>query len=245
MPQPIQDAGLSDRLRRFFKLRGRTSFQLDETVVPVVVLETLSGPYYPIKNIFARGRSPAKGSAVANTTFQSQAAIYFGPFVDPQVASPLPGVFTIDSISVSLDELQGTLMTPTVSEPIQFQVLLAAKKEVLLGAGIGPPDFEAGLAYVSDWPTGNTRKRVPVVSAAWNERFSGTAAGTTIAEFILGVPGPSTQLVGGLSTGLGLAFDGVGAVIVSPVKASPLAGSEGVGFIVNWAGHYDSEAAFE
>ncbi len=244
MPVPIQDAGLSDRLRRFFKLRGRTSFQLDETVVPVVLLETLSGPYYPIKNIFARGRSSANGDIIVAPTFQSQASLYFGPFTDPLVKSELPGVFTLDSVQVSLNAGYAALLSPTISQPIQFQVLVTDKAEILAGV-IAPPDQEAALTYVSDWPLLPGRKRVPVFAAGWDERFSGTATGTTIAEFTLGIPAPSGALVGGLSTGLGLAFDGTGAITVAPVKADIGDPDFGIGFLVNWAGHYDSEAAFE
>ena len=42
MPLPIQSGSISTQLRDFFRLRGRTAFHLDETVVPVVVLKDLS-----------------------------------------------------------------------------------------------------------------------------------------------------------------------------------------------------------
>jgi len=46
MPIPIQSGSMSDRLRRFFRIRGKTNFQLDEIVAPVVLVQDLTqGPY--------------------------------------------------------------------------------------------------------------------------------------------------------------------------------------------------------
>ena len=42
MPLPIQAGSITNQLRDFFRLRGRTKFQLDETVVPIVLLKDLS-----------------------------------------------------------------------------------------------------------------------------------------------------------------------------------------------------------
>lgn len=46
MPLPIQVGSITDQMRRFFRIRGRSKFQLDETVVPVVLLKDLdTGPF--------------------------------------------------------------------------------------------------------------------------------------------------------------------------------------------------------
>jgi len=46
MPYPIQSGSITDRLRKFFRIRGRTNFQLDEMVAPVVMVQDLTqGPY--------------------------------------------------------------------------------------------------------------------------------------------------------------------------------------------------------
>lgn len=46
MPLPIQLGSLTDRLRKLFRIVGRTRFTLDETVVPVVLVQDLTvGPY--------------------------------------------------------------------------------------------------------------------------------------------------------------------------------------------------------
>jgi len=55
VPYPIQSGSLTDRLRKFFRIRGRTGFQLDEMVAPVVIVQDLTkGPYQA-------GVSPAAG----------------------------------------------------------------------------------------------------------------------------------------------------------------------------------------
>jgi len=46
MPYPIQLGPLTERLRKFFRLRGKTNFMLDEVVVPVAMVQDLTvGPY--------------------------------------------------------------------------------------------------------------------------------------------------------------------------------------------------------
>lgn len=46
MPTPIQSSSITSKLRSFFRLRGRQIFTLDETAVPVVQVETLTGAPY-------------------------------------------------------------------------------------------------------------------------------------------------------------------------------------------------------
>jgi len=46
VPIPIQSASLTERLRKFFRIRGKTGFVLDEVVAPVVLVQDLTlGPY--------------------------------------------------------------------------------------------------------------------------------------------------------------------------------------------------------
>jgi len=57
VPYPIQSGSISDRLRKFFRIRGKTSFSLDEMVAPVVLVQDLTkGPYQA-------GVTPAAGAA--------------------------------------------------------------------------------------------------------------------------------------------------------------------------------------
>jgi len=46
VPIPIQSASITERLRKFFRIRGKTAFALDEIVAPVVLVQDLTkGPY--------------------------------------------------------------------------------------------------------------------------------------------------------------------------------------------------------
>jgi len=46
VPIPIQSGSLTDRLRKFFRIRGKSGFILDEVVAPVVLIQDLTlGPY--------------------------------------------------------------------------------------------------------------------------------------------------------------------------------------------------------
>jgi len=56
VPYPIQSGSITDRLRKFFRIRGKTGFALDEMVAPVVIVQDLTkGPYQS-------GVTPAAGS---------------------------------------------------------------------------------------------------------------------------------------------------------------------------------------
>lgn len=46
MPYPIQLGAITDRMRNFFRIRGKTSWMLDEVIVPVTMVQDLTqGPY--------------------------------------------------------------------------------------------------------------------------------------------------------------------------------------------------------
>lgn len=73
MPIPIQIGSITDRLRNFFRIRGRTRFTLDETVVPVVQLQDLSTAPYQA------GVTPAAGTIVNSGTAGGQVVIFLNP----------------------------------------------------------------------------------------------------------------------------------------------------------------------
>lgn len=61
MPLPIQSGDLADRLRRFFRLSGRIPSALDETVVPVALIQDLGEPPW-------RGPAAASDFSISLTT---------------------------------------------------------------------------------------------------------------------------------------------------------------------------------
>jgi len=63
VPYPIQLGPITDRMRKFFRIRGRTNFQLDEIVAPVTIIQDLTkGPYQA-------GVTPAAGT-ITHTVVQ-------------------------------------------------------------------------------------------------------------------------------------------------------------------------------
>lgn len=73
MPIPIQIGSITDRLRKFLRIRGRVRLSLDETVVPTVQVQDLTaGPYQA-------GVQPAAASSAQNFTIGRQMVIYLNP----------------------------------------------------------------------------------------------------------------------------------------------------------------------
>lgn len=75
MPIPIQLGSLTERLRRFLRIRGRVRLSLDETVVPTVQVQDLTrGPYLA-------GVEPCAGNLVlvSPAGAPSQWVIYLNP----------------------------------------------------------------------------------------------------------------------------------------------------------------------
>ncbi len=73
MPIPIQLGAITDRLRRFLRIRGGVRLSLDETLVPTVQVQDLTkGPYQA-------GVSPAAGTIVSPGTVGGQVLLYINP----------------------------------------------------------------------------------------------------------------------------------------------------------------------
>jgi len=82
VPLPIQSASLTERLRKFFRIRGKTAFSLDEIVAPVVIVQDLTkGPYQA-------GVTPAAGT----------------------ITWTIPGGSTEPSINVLLNDKPGSIV---------------------------------------------------------------------------------------------------------------------------------------
>jgi len=101
VPYPIQSGAITDRLRKFFRIRGRTGFQLDEMVAPVVLVQDLTkGPYQS-------GVTPAAGqlpTALPSATTGAMALILNDK--PGSVAENLGSQFNGRSFSVTYIEMQ-------------------------------------------------------------------------------------------------------------------------------------------
>ena len=104
MPQPIQVGSISDRLRSFFRLRGRSGFQLDETVVPVVNVQDLDSPLYRKQEIGWHAASLAQNAVGLTPT---RTAMMLGTLVLPEAFTPSPdptGKANVQGLIITLQE---------------------------------------------------------------------------------------------------------------------------------------------
>jgi len=102
MPTPIQSSSITNKLRSFFRLRGRQIFTLDETSVPVVIVEDLTtAPYREnhqvrfsigvVKDLVAPSGAARDGYVLINTT----------PIgTSPVSLAPVSGVAVIESLTI-------------------------------------------------------------------------------------------------------------------------------------------------
>jgi len=112
MPYPIQSGSITDRLRKFFRIRGRTGFQLDEMVAPVVLVQDLTkGPYQA-------GVTPCAGQIRINVGISSFSACVLlndkpgsltpvlGPDFDNRSFSfTWAQILNIDNLATEMDDL--------------------------------------------------------------------------------------------------------------------------------------------
>jgi len=92
MPYPIQLGPMTDRLRNFFRLRGKTSFMLDEVVVPVTMIQDLTkGPYQA-------GVTPFAGNMAAGVTI-TPGSSSFAFVLEPKAGSQTPTVEVVRSMA--------------------------------------------------------------------------------------------------------------------------------------------------
>jgi len=112
MPYPIQLGSISERIRKFFRLRGKTSFSLDEIIVPVTMIQDLTkGPYQA-------GVTPCAGE---ERVFQAAAAttgFTIAVMLNDKVGSitpVLPAQFDDRSFSITWME---AINVATVVDPI-------------------------------------------------------------------------------------------------------------------------------
>lgn len=220
-------------------MRGKTELSVDETIVPMVMIEDLSAKEFPRSTLFALGPAEARGDLVLTPVPNSSAvALFFGLHgVDP-LSENLPGIFTLDSVSIALNA--ETVKSLGVGGADALNFVVKATSKTLLPATAPTGEFDITRAV--DWPLGATVKRVPIKAANWNEVAGIT--GSNIVQGTLGGINSAADLAGGLGTGLGLAFDKFGAITINFNRIIETPGGTGIGFSVNFAGHYDPDAEF-
>jgi len=143
VPYPIQSGSITDRLRKFFRIRGRTGFQLDEMVAPVVIVQDLTkGPYQS-------GVTPAAGERLLVVGGAGQPdAFTFAVLLNDKPGSLTPVLdtqFIGRSFSFSFVEISNI----SIAAPdVQDLALRLAKRADVVAAGV--PTSASNLTSIQE-----------------------------------------------------------------------------------------------
>jgi len=155
MPTPIQLGAITDRLRKFLRIRGKLPLLLDEVVVPMVLIQDLTvGPYQA-------GVSPCAGSESLNIASDDTTGT-IAIFLQDKPASITPELgpqFDGRSFSGTFIDMQNNFVDPA----IDVQMLLTGRAQ-LIAAGV--PSNQTQLTSIQENPDGLAT--VPVAIAAFN-----------------------------------------------------------------------------
>jgi len=183
VPFPIQSASITDRLRKFFRIRGKTSFSLDEIVAPVVLVQDLTkGPYQS-------GVTPAAG---AIKTFVGAAGSFSFAFLlndKPGSITPvLDRQFDDRTFSFTWAEI-ANVNVPIGITPLPDLALRLASRADVLASGV--PTAAASFVSIQE---NDGKVRIPV------EVFVFDAALIPGVDIWRGVLGDNTNTVGSRRT---------------------------------------------
>jgi len=161
VPYPIQSGSITDRLRKFFRIRGRTTFALDEIVAPVVMVQDLTkGPYQS-------GVTPAGGTRQLNPNVGQ--AWTFAILLNDKLGSVtevLDRQFDNRSFSFTWAELINKSAAPTVDGFLDLGMAVVPRS-LIFGAGI--PQTSSQLISILD---NDSTQKVPVEIFGFLEQLS-------------------------------------------------------------------------
>jgi len=146
---------MTERLRKFFRIRGKTAFALDEIVAPVVLVQDLTvGPYQA-------GVTPAAGTLRVDPagTLWAIAVV-----LNDKIGSLTPVLddqFNDRSFSFLWAEIQNLNLVPV---DVSDVVLRLAKRSDVLGAGV--PSNSAKMFQIQN---GDGTQTVPVEIFSFND----------------------------------------------------------------------------
>lgn len=139
MPIPIQMGSITDRMRRFFRVRGRSGFALDEIVAPVALIQDLTkGPYQA-------GVTPLAGAQQLNMTGTNTGSL--AVLINDKPGSPtlkLGPQFKDRSFSVTWVEIQNLSATLDFDD-LRLQLV---PRSLLIAAG--PPTAANSLYSIQN-----------------------------------------------------------------------------------------------
>jgi len=128
VPFPIQSGSITERVRKFFRIRGKTAFTLDEVVAPVVIVQDLTiGPYQA-------GVTPCAGELQFDL-IAAQNSVYALILNDKlgSVTEVLGRQFDDRSFSVTHFEMQNAGSVLPLEVISQLQFFLAPRAVVFAG----------------------------------------------------------------------------------------------------------------
>jgi len=166
MPYPVQLGAVTDRLRNFFRLRGKTSFMLDEVIVPVTLVQDLTkGPYQA-------GVVPFAGTVVATMNVLATNSVAF--VLEPKAGSVTPDILALfKGRSFSLTWLE--FQNDTTGDVGALQLHLVSRAAVV---ALGVPDAVGNPLGIQQ----NHLDHPPLQANAYNT----TAPPTSLGSFIWG-----------------------------------------------------------
>jgi len=170
MPIPIQAGPITDRLRKFFRIRGRVVLALDEIVAPVCLVQDLTkGPYQS-------GVSPCAGSIAWQIALAASGSVVI--VLNDKLGSLTPVLgpqFKGRSFSLTWAEMQNTNATDSIDD-LRIQVV---DRAAVLATGV--PTASAPFFAIQE---GDGKLTVPVELFAFDA--AAPAGGGTIWTGILG-----------------------------------------------------------
>ena len=173
MPLRIQSGSITTQLREFFRLRGRTEFQLDETVVPIVLLKDLSP---------ALGEIPASSGIIWTNPApgSGQVALLLNP--DATTLQPLLDPVAFDGRTWTSEQAEVTNRSSNFLAAVRAHIV--SRNNVLAP---GPPTSIVQLTETRENATG--LRQVPVVMAEFAAGGIAFAAQQLIQHFDIGIVG--------------------------------------------------------
>jgi len=157
VPIPIQSGSMSDRLRKFFRIRGKTGFVLDEVVAPVVLVQDLTqGPYQA-------GVTPAAG--VSEVTAVGTSRFGFAIILNDKTGSITP---------VLDDQFNGRTFSFTHAElsnrDIPATTLLDLRLRLCTRAAVFGAPLPTGSSQLTSIQSNDGTETVPVEIFAFDDQ---------------------------------------------------------------------------
>ncbi len=160
MPTPIQNSSITNKLRSFFRLRGRQIFTLDETSVPTVQIEDLTNAPY-------RGNDQVRWKVGNRLDVSILVGRVFMVVVNTSRAvvmdlADVPGVAVIEEMTLQIDGAAG--MPPDTARTWLFQLIhhQGFLQSVEPGAVVTANGVNVDAAFTTPVPSLGVLGEVPI-----------------------------------------------------------------------------------